>query len=120
MVRRLSVRLVGRLRSNFFIAIVSLWVLSGYGIVLLGDCCDHHEHAQVQHETGAGSPAQGDQDSGDGDDCQCVCHIVTTALMLEPVWAADAAFVETDLLVPRDDSPPDAMPRGIDYPPQLA
>ena len=111
---------MGHLRSSFFIAIVSLWVLSGYGIALLGDCCDHHRDAQGQQEVENENSAPDDQHDGDGDGCQCICHTVTTVLTLEPVWATDAAFVETDFVAPRDDTPPDAMPRGIDYPPQLA
>lgn len=104
------------LRSSLFIAIVSLFVLTGYGFDLFGDCCSHPEQAQVEH----GNSAPKGQPSGSEDGCQCICHQVITLLSLDPVRVADADAVSTDLVAHADEFPPDAVPLGIDYPPQLA
>ena len=108
------------LRSSFYIAIVSLFVLTGYGSDLFGDCCAHHEHAQVEHGEEQGGSAPHDQTPSSGEACQCICHMIITPLMPEPVWVADAAFVQADFMAARDEFPPDAEPQGIDIPPQLA
>ena len=110
-------RLVLKLfRSSLFIAIVSLLVLTGYGFDLFCDCCAHREPGQAEH----GKSAPNDQNSGDGDGCQCICHQIVTPLTPEPMRVAEAAFVPSDFVAHADEFPPDAVPRGIDYPPQLA
>ena len=104
------------LRSNLIIAIVSLFVLTGYGFDLFGDCCSHPEQAQVEH----GNSGPKGQPSGSGDGCQCVCHQVIIPLSLDPMRVAFADVVSTDFVAHADEFPPDAVPLGIDYPPQLA
>ena len=103
-------------RSSLFIAIVSLLVLTGYGFDLFGDCCGHREPGQAEH----GKSAPNDQTPGSGDGCQCVCHQIITPLMSEPLRIVDAVLVASDFVAHADEFPPDAVPRGIDYPPQLA
>lgn len=104
------------LRSSFYIAIVSLFVLTGYGSDLFGDCGAHHGHDPAEHH----EPAPQDETPGGGDGCQCICHMPATPLTPDPVAVAAAVFVETDFAALRDEFPPDAVPLGIEYPPQLA
>jgi hypothetical protein len=57
---------------------------------------------------------------GGGDHCQCVCHqpissATTAGLLLE----GSAAPVVAQIVDPSR-FPPDALPAGIDHPPQLA
>ena len=113
---RYRIRPVSSARTSLFIAIVSLFVLTGYGFDLFGDCCAHHEQAQVEH----GKSAPNDQPPGGGEGCQCLCHQIVTPVTPEPEWVADAVFISADLVAPPDEFPPDAAPLGIDYPPQLA
>ena len=103
-------------RSSLFIAIVSLLVLMGYGFDLFGDCCGHREPGQAEH----GKSAPNDQTPGGGDSCQCICHQIVTPLTPEPLRVADVAFVPSSFVAHADECPPDAVPRGIDDPPQLA
>lgn len=109
-------RLLRQLRSNLFIAIVSLFVLTGYGVDLFGGCCSHQEQAQV--ERGKAAPKNPSPENSNG--CQCLCHQITIPLTPEPVRLVHAVFVETDFAAQRDEFPPDAVPLSIDYPPQLA
>ena len=106
------------LRSHLFIAIVSLLVLTGYGFDLFDDCCARQEQAQTEH----GKPAPKNQTPGNsnGNGCQCICHQVITPLSTEPIRVADMAFVPAGFVAHPDEFPPDAVPLGIDYPPQLA
>lgn len=99
------------LRSNFFIVIVSLFVLAGYGFDVFGECCAHHVQAQTEHSG---------KTQGNGDDCQCICHQTITPLTAEPVRAVAALLVTSDFAMHLDQIAPDEVPLGIDHPPQLA
>ncbi len=103
-------------RSSLFIAIVSLLVLTGYGFDLFGECCTHDVQGQAEH----GKSSPNEQAPGGGDGCQCICHQIITPLTPEPLRVADAVLVASDFVAHADEFPPDAVPRGIDYPPQLA
>ena len=107
---------MSRLRSSFIIAIVSLLVFAGYGFNLFGECCDHQEQAQV--ELGKALPDK--TAPTDGDDCLCNCHQIASPISVEPLRVSDASFVVADLVGHPDEIPPDAVPIGIEYPPQLA
>ena len=109
-------RPVSFLRSHLFVVIVSLLVATGYGFDLFGDCCGHREPAQAEH----GKSVPKDKTPGGGDSCQCICHQIVTPLTPEPLRVADVAFVPSPFVAHADEFPPDAVPRGIDYPPQLA
>ena len=100
------------LRSSLFIAIVSLLVLTGYGLDALGDCCAHHEPQ--------GSAEHGENAPGTGDDCQCLCHQAISPFAVESVRLADRVFMPATFLALAEEFPPDAVPLGIDHPPQLA
>ena len=104
------------LRSHLFIAIVSLLVVTGYGFDLFDDCCAQQEQAQVEH----GKAAPKNQKPGNGNGCQCICHQITTPLSPSPIQLVHAVFVPADFVAHPDEFPPDAVPLGIDYPPQLA
>ena len=99
------------LRSSLFIAIVSLFVLTGYARDVFGECRAHHAEARTEH---------GGKTSGKPDDCQCLCHQIISPLTPEPVGAVAAVQLPETFLAHPDEFPPDAVPRGIDVPPQLA
>ena len=102
---------LNRLRSHLFIAIVSLFVLTGYGYDLFGDCCAREK--QVQTQSGKTAP-------GKADDCQCICHQIISHSSEEPVRVVAVLIVTSEFVAHPDEFPPDAVPLGIDYPPQLA
>lgn len=101
-------------RSSFFIVIVSLLVLTGYSLQAFADCC-RHESQTAQHTLAA--PVK--QAPADADGCQCLCHQVISHLTSEPLQVGATVLVPEARLAARDEFPPDALPLGIDYPPQL-
>lgn len=107
-------RRVALLRSSFFIAIVSLFVLTGYSLQAFADCCTHEER-QAQHAQ-SGTQKKAPSESNH---CQCLCHQVISHVTSEPLRIAATALLEQGLMAQRDEFPPDALPVGIDYPPQL-
>ncbi|MEP6673462.1 MAG: hypothetical protein ABJF10_30220 [Chthoniobacter sp.] len=104
------------LRSSLFIAIVSLFVLTGYGFDLFGDCCGSEKQVQTQ----SGKTAPGKKAPGKSDDCQCICHQIISHSSVEPMRVAAVLIVTAEFVAHPDEFPPDAVPLGIDYPPQLA
>ena len=110
------IRRVRFLRSNLFIAIVSLFVLTGYGFDLFGDCCAREK--QVQAQSGKTEPDK--KAPGKADDCQCICHQIISHSSEEPVRVVAVLIVTAEFVAHPDEFPPDAVPLGIDYPPQLA
>ncbi len=104
------------LRSSLFAAIVSLLVLTGYASDVLDYCCESEKQEQVNHgegHSGKTAPVK-------SDDCKCLCHQVFTSHSVEPVRLAPQSLSPVDLVMHADEFPPDAVPLGIDYPPQLA
>jgi hypothetical protein len=107
---------VSRLRSSLFVAIISLLVLTGYGFDLFGDCCSHPPQSQEEH----GNSAPDHQTPGSDEGCQCICHQIATPVAIDPVRVAVAWLGGSDFIVAPNEIPPDAVPLGIEYPPQLA
>lgn len=105
-----------RFRSSLFIAVVSLFVLTGFGYDVFGDCCGDHPAKQTEH---AKSVTQ-KQAPSSGNDCHCLCHQVISHFTGEPVRVAAAILVPATFVPHADEFPPDAVPVGIDHPPQLA
>jgi hypothetical protein len=101
---------VSFLRSIFLSVIVSLVLLTGYADDLVRDCCAHAEHEQTDH---------GAAGSADSDDCQCVCHQVISLCTVEPVCVVAVSVKPSGFLRHADEFPPEALPLGIDHPPQL-
>lgn len=98
------------LRSPFLGLIVSLVLLAGYAGEVAGDCCAHAEDEQAEHgKAGAGN-----------DDCQCICHQALSPCTVVPVSVAAVLMKPSRFLPRRDEFPPDSLPLGIEYPPQLA
>ncbi len=97
-------------------AVVSVFVLAACGIDVLGDCCGRGGSAQADH---CGC-APGEQTPENSDDCQCFCHVNLTPITTQPLWVAGAVFVPVDFAPQADELPPDAVPLGIDHPPQIA
>ena len=109
--RPLPVPLLSFLRSNLFIAIVSLFVLTGYGLEVFGECCSHREpQGQAEHHEKA---------PGNGDNCQCLCHQTISPISTAPLVVAAAVFTLGNLVAHADEFPPDAVPLGIEHPPQI-
>jgi hypothetical protein len=99
------------LRSSLLISLVSLFVLTGYANEAFCDCHERHPAEQTGH---------GDSFPPDGGDCQCICHQVFSNVSGAPVQTGSFAG-EVQAVVPQaDEFPPDAVPPGIDHPPQLA
>jgi hypothetical protein len=112
----LSVRpLVSLLRSSLFIAIVSLFVLTGFAHGVFGDCCEHDKQQTQSAKTAPDKKAP--QKS---DDCRCLCHQVISHLTVDPVRVVAGELVPMALRMHANEFPPDAVPLGIDVPPQLA
>lgn len=107
---------MSRLRSSLFIAIVSLFILTGYAHGVFGVCCGHEKQEQTQSAKTA--PAK--ETPHKTGECQCLCHQVISHLTAEPVRVAAGAIMPMVLKMHPDEFPPDAVPLGIDYPPQLA
>jgi hypothetical protein len=106
-----SAHFVNFFRSSLLIAIVSLLVLSGYASELVCDCHDEQRQEMTGH---------GDSHSSPEGDCHCVCHHnFSDTLVIPPSAAAIPPVVRTTFLLV-DEFPPDTVPPGIDYPPQLA
>ncbi len=97
-------------------AIVSAFVLTACAVDVLGDCCGWQGQEQADHC----DCAPGDPMPDNGDDCQCLCHVILTPLTTGPLWVADAVFVPADFVAQKNEFPPDAVPLGIDHPPQIA
>ena len=104
------------LRSSLCIAIVSLFVLTGYAWDVLDYCCEHENQVQVdhaKHHSGKKAPEQ-------KNDCKCICHQVFSGSEVESVRVAPRVQTPMDFIGHAEEFPPDAVPPGIDYPPQLA
>ena len=104
------------LRSSLFIAIVSVLVLTGYACDVLDYDCESEKQEQTMPD---GAPS-GKDVPAEKDDCQCLCHQIFTAQSAAPVRIASGIPGVADYLVQPDEFPPDAVPLGIEYPPQLA
>jgi hypothetical protein len=97
------------LRSTILTVIVSLFVFAGYARGVCGGCCEHRKQGQSEH----------DQAPASSNDCQCVCHEPISPAMSVSMPTIEATFVSTGGFVHADEFPPDAVPLGIDHPPQL-
>jgi hypothetical protein len=104
------------LRTNLIAVIVSLLVLTGYGIDVFGACCDHSEVVRTSEH----GKAPSDEKPGSPDSCKCVCHQMVTPTISEPLRVANNEPQFRGSILPRSEFPPDAEPSGIDYPPQLS
>ena len=103
------------LPSHLFIAIVSLFVVTGYAWDVLDYNCEDESPAQVDHAKGhSGEKAPQQQNYG-----KCICHQIFTGPELNPMRVAPRVETPTDCVAHADEFPPDAVPLGIDYPPQL-
>ncbi|MEI9895374.1 MAG: hypothetical protein WDN28_16170 [Chthoniobacter sp.] len=98
------------LRSTLLIAIVSLFVLTGYAHVVADRCCAHEQ--QEQSPSGKSLPA-------DDQGCHCLCHQIFSNVSASPVRLPVLSVAVWAVRIPGE-FPPDTEPQGIDYPPQLA
>lgn len=95
---------------------MSLFVLTGYGVDLFGDCCGHETTAPIEHGRSHNDAHPQKKDEG----CQCICHQIVPPISFEPVRVAGALPAPMDYVARPDQIPPDVVPLGIDHPPQLA
>ena len=104
------------LRSSLFIAIVSLFVLTGYAWDVLDYCCEDESQVQVDHaKSHSGKKAPEKKNSW-----KCICHQIFSGPEVELVRVDPRVPTPTDYIGHPDEAPPEAVPLGIDYPPQLA
>ena len=89
------------LRSKLFIALVSLFVFTGFAHELLGDCCAEPGAVEQTH------------------DCPCLCHSALAPVTCEPPCLPMASHIVVEAFQPGDLFAPQADPRAIDHPPQL-
>ena len=85
--------------------------------ILADACCGKPAVAAISQ---AGEPASShtDSDRGDGEDCDCICH--QTFVNEQPGLPLERVLLTVlSLLLERADHPPESLPLGIDYPPQL-
>ncbi|MDQ3621820.1 MAG: hypothetical protein M3463_04925 [Verrucomicrobiota bacterium] len=100
------------LRSRIFSILVVALLFAGYSEFVLG-CCDHEPAAAVSE------PGEPSHSHSDEQGCHCVCHQtfvndLTSPALIGRLLEAELVFAELA------DVPPDAIPLGIDHPPQIA
>jgi hypothetical protein len=120
--RHLPLRLVRLLRSHLFIAIVSLLVLGGFTHEIWGRVVEHDHGVAAamdggRHQDSDSKQGAGSEDKGCNHQC---CHHGY------PMSLAGVGFgflhysLEVGALAPDSTWVPDAIPQGIEHPPQLA
>jgi hypothetical protein len=113
---------VSFLRSQLFIAIVSLLVLGGFTHAVWGRVVDHDHHVAAV----AGGDRHQDSDSRQGsgsEDKGCNhqgCHHGYAMTLVVCILSCFRDSLEVGVPAGYSTWVPDAVPRGIDYPPQLA
>jgi len=103
--------------------LVVVLTLVGYSEVLRGFCSLEPSTASVAAESAVAetsdSHSHSHSDHSEGEPCRCICHSSfvneQSAARFEPVL-----LTVLSLVLERADHPPDSVPLGIDYPPQLA
>lgn len=97
------------LRSNLFCILVAAIIFAGYGAALSGACDDLKPTAVSESQKDAGDHS-----------CQCLCHQIFVQERIKSPGVV-GGLEEAGLVFPElADIPPDAIPFGIDHPPQLA
>ena len=99
------------LRSTLLIAIVSLFVLTGYARAVMDKCCAMEQTERAAHDGSVPVEEHG---------CSCLCHQVFSNVFAMPVRLPAVVLVLQAVRLPADEFPPDAVPPGIDVPPQLS
>jgi hypothetical protein len=97
-------------------AIVSVFVITAYALDVFHYDCHGEQQEQTTHDH---APSGKDAPAEKGG-CQCLCHQIFTIQMAAPASIPCDAPRNADYLVLRDEFPPDAVPLGIDHPPQIA
>jgi hypothetical protein len=88
--------------------------ISGQGVACADECGDARQQTVIQHENGGGMvPSELPHD------CKCVCHHPASLVADNPVEFSCATPEPLMLSGHPDEFPPDAVPVGIDHPPQL-
>ena len=103
------------LRSSLLLAFVYLFVLTGYSAQAFGLCCERGTGERTQ-QAEASSQKQAPADSHD---CLCICHQIVADPAQKPLPIIAASVLSVETLTCGNQYPPDALPLGIDYPPQL-
>jgi hypothetical protein len=99
-------------RSTLLGVIVSLVLCTGYADDLVGACCPHDHHMETDDH--------GSRGSGDSDACQCICHQAISVCTVQAIRVAAVVVKASGFLPEANEFPPDAIPLGIDHPPQIA
>ncbi len=107
------------LRSRLFAILIAALVLAGFGVSLFGSCDDEKQVVVAAAGSGGGEPAPSSSHSGDHT-CACLCHQILVIEQLNAPAVAGAVSDAVLVFAELADIPPDAIPLGIDHPPQLA
>jgi hypothetical protein len=107
---------VAFLRSSLFALLVCLFVLTGYSAQAFELCCARTGREQTQQTKASAMQSIPD----DAHDCQCPCHQVLVDPISKPLQVIGASIVSVESLISGNQFPPDALPLGIEYPPQLS
>lgn len=102
--------------SSLFIAIVSVLVLTGY----VSDVFDYDCSAEKKEQVAQGKTPSDKDAPHEKSACQCLCHQIFSAQVAVPVRIACGNFVTENYSFPADQFPADAVPLGIEHPPQIA
>lgn len=103
------------LRSSLIATLLCLFVLTGYTAQAFGMCCERNGGEQIQQV----KTPLGETPSGEMHHCECFCHQAVATPANAPARIPGANFVSVETLRSADQFPPDSLPLGIDYPPQL-
>jgi hypothetical protein len=90
--------------------------VSGHGMACADECGDARQQTVIQHESGGGGMIPSELPHG----CNCVCHHPAPLVAEIPVAFSSATPAPLMLAGHAGEFPPDAVPAGIDHPPQLA
>lgn len=99
------------LRTRFFAVMILLLTLGGYGYEL-------YAHAMPKHTDTAEHQHSDSEEKGRCHDCTCHCSPVMVASFDRVLAFQVPTFV--GYVTSRGENAPDAVPLGIDHPPQIA
>lgn len=109
-------------RSGLFVAIVTLLVLGGFTHEIWGRIVDHDHGVSEVMGSGDNQDSSSNQSSG-SEEKGCNhqgCHHGYPMTLVVCIFSCLQDGLEVGVLAGYSTWVPDAVPRGIDYPPQLA
>ena len=105
-------------RISVLLALVAVLALGGYAVGQV-ECC-HSEKTSHGEKTSQGESHHDSTNATADDGCRCVCHVGDIFHPTAPLSVGQKLISVTVYSLHWGAFPPDAVPLGIDYPPQLA